>query len=210
MCVELGLGSQAKESAMQLRIVSVLVGVLVSSFAGHAQEARGRWERGNQIRQEKFDQVLPEVMRENGVDMWITMIREANYGNFWPDFGFGYASTDGYYIFTDRGGERIERAALGIGGYLLENNGAYDLFLPAESLAGFVQERDPRTIALNMSRSIGPLDTLSHTGFEQIVETLGEPFASRLVAAEKLASDFRSRRVASEIAAFAEAGGMSR
>ena len=183
---------------------------VLSVLPAGAQEARSRWERMNQIRNEKFDQVLPVAMRENGIDMWITMIREANYGNFWPDFGFGYAGTDGYYVFTDRGGERIERAALGISGYLLERGGAYDLFLSADALADFVRERDPQTIGLNMSRAIGPLDALSHTGFEQLVETLGETYAARFVSAQKLASDFRSRRVASELAAFAEAGEMSR
>ena len=175
-----------------------------------AQEARRRWERMNQIRQDKFDHVLPEAMRENGVDMWITMIREANYGSLWADFGHGYAGTDGFYVFTDRGGDRIERAALGIGGYRIERSGAYDLFLPADALADFVAERDPQAIALNTSRSIGPADDLSHEGYLQIVETLGESYASRIVSAEKLVSDFRSRRVASEIAAFTEAGEMSR
>lgn len=34
---------------------------------------------------------------------------------------------------------------------------------------------------------------------------LGEPYVSRFVSAEKLVSDFRSRRVATEIAAFSEA-----
>jgi len=195
---------------MTRRVLCLVVLSLIGLCAASGQEARSRWERMNRIRNEKFDLVLPEVMRENGVDMWITMIREANYGNFWPDFGFGYAGTDGFYVFTDRGGERIERAALGIGGYLLERSDAYDLMLPAEALAEFVRERDPQTIALNTSSAIGPLDTLSHTGFEQIVATLGEPFASRIVSAQELASDFRSRRVSSEIAAFAEAGEMSR
>jgi Xaa-Pro aminopeptidase len=41
-------------------------------------------------------------------------------------------------------------------------------------------------------------------------EELGAKYAERFVSAEKLASDFRSRRVASEIAAFAWAGEMSR
>ena len=104
------------------------------------QEARERWERMNQIRREKFDQILPEVMRENGIDMWITMIREANYGTLYLDFGQGYTGNTGYYIFTDRGGERIERAALGINGYRIRQSGAYDLFESANRLADFVQE----------------------------------------------------------------------
>jgi Xaa-Pro aminopeptidase len=182
--------------------------VLFGEAAG--QEARHRWERLNEIRRDKFDRVLPEVMRENGIDMWITMIREANYKTLHTDFGNGYASTDGFYVFTDRGGDRIERAALGITGHLIEQSGAYDLFEPADRLAEFVRERDPKRIGLNMSRSIGPADTLTHTGYEQIVEALGEKYAGRIVSAEKLLSDFRSRRVASEISAFAEAGEISR
>jgi hypothetical protein len=61
-----------------------------------AQEARRRWETMNQIRRDKFDLVLPEAMRENGIDMWITMIREANYEPLWPDLGFGYTGQTGY------------------------------------------------------------------------------------------------------------------
>ncbi len=199
-------------------LVALLVSLLPPALAASPPppaaagdgEARSRWQRMAQIRRDKFDLVLPGAMRDNGIDMWITMIREANYGSFWADLGHGYASTDGFYIFTDRGGERVERAALGIGGYWIERSGAYDLFLPASALAEFVRERDPRRIGINVSRAIGPADDLSHAGYQQLVETLGEPWASRLVPAEKLASDFRSRRVASEIAAFAEAGEISR
>ncbi len=190
----------------------VLALVALTTLAPDAapQEARRRWERLNQIRRDKFDHVLPAVMREHGVDMWITMIREANHGSFRLDLGEGYAATDGFYVFTDRGGDRIERAALGIDGPLMERNGAYDLFLPADALAGFVAERDPATIAVNTSRAIGPADDLSHTGWEQLVETLGETYAARLVSGEAFLSDFRGRRTASEIAAFAEAGEISR
>ena len=173
-------------------------------------EARRRWEQLALIRREKFDHVLPEVMRENGVDMWITMIREANYGNWWVDLGEGYAGKDGFYVFTDRGGQRIERAALGITGYRIERSGAYDLFLPADDLRAFVEERDPQRIAINTAPEIGPLDTLSHSGYLQLVETLGPKYAERMVSAERLGSDFRSRRVAAEIAAYGRAAEISR
>ena len=55
--------------------------------------------------------------------MWITMIREANYEPLWPDLGFGYTGQTGYYVFTDPGEGRIERAALGVSGPLLERSG---------------------------------------------------------------------------------------
>jgi Xaa-Pro aminopeptidase len=174
-----------------------------------AGEARLRWEMMNQIRRDKFDIILPKVMRENKIDMWITMVKEGNVGPLYEDFGRGYVSSIGYYIFTDRGGNRIERAALGIDGYLIEKCGAYDMFAPEADLAKFVKERDPKRIGINTSEKIGAADNLSHMGYLHLKKILGKPYSERLVSAEKLVSDFRSRRVASEIVAFGEAGRIS-
>lgn len=176
----------------------------------NAQEARARWERMCQIRQQKFDLVLPEAMRENDVDMWIVMMREGNLDPLYEDLGRGYVGGDAYWIFTDRGGDRIERVTLGVGGYMLAQCPAYDVVGAQTDLATFVAERDPQRIGINISRAIGGADGLSHTMYEQLRETLGDRYGSRLVSAEKVVSDFRSRRVATEIAAFAEAGERSR
>ena len=169
------------------------------------QEARRRWEMQRQIRLDKFEQILPLAMRNAGIDMWIVAVKENHREPLWEDLGRGYVTGVGYYIFTDRGGARIERAALGPSGYLIEQSGAYDLFAPASTLAAFVKERNPRRIGVNMSHEIGPADGLSHTMYEHLVKALGEPFAARLVSAERLVSEFRSRRVAGEIVAFGEA-----
>jgi len=192
----------------------LLLSLLGFTGAGEADargEAQRRWEQMNQIRQDKFDLVLPEVMRENSVDMWITVNREGYDDPLTEDFGRGYTGDWGYYIFTDRGGDRIERVAIGIGTHLLEENGAYDEILSGNTdLAAFVAERDPQTIALNYAEHIGAADGLTLTAFRHLQDTLGPRYAERFVSAEKLASDFRSRRVASEIAAFARAGELSR
>jgi len=185
---------------------------LIASLSGTAagQEAKRRWEFMNQIRREKFDLVLPEVMRENQVDMWITVGREGYDEPLAADFGGAYMGDIGYFIFTDRGGDRIERAALDISDYLLTQNGAYDIITGDYDLREFVAERDPQTIALNYSDYIAGADGLTRNNYEKLAETLGEPYVSRFVSAEKLVSDFRSRRVATEIAAFSHAGELSR
>jgi Xaa-Pro aminopeptidase len=174
------------------------------------QESRKRWERLCQIRHEKFDRILPEAMRENGIDMWITMSKEGLYDPLFRDFGEGYVGTIGYFIFTDRGAAGIERTAIGLSDRRLEACGLYDVVEDGIDLQAFVSERDPKRIALNMSEGIGAADGLSHSSYLYLTKTLGEKYASRFVSAEKLASDFRSRRVASEIVAFGEAGEMSR
>lgn len=192
------------------RIILMLSVLSVAANPAVADEAQKRWELMNQMRREKFDLVLPEVMRENGVDMWITVNREGYDDPLTEDFGKGYVGSWGYYIFTDSGGERVERAALGIGTHLVEENGAYDIVTGEFDLLEFVSERDPETIALNYSEHIGGADGLTYTSHRRLTEILGEKYRRRFVSAEKLASDYRSRRVASEIAAFAWAGEMSR
>ena len=174
-----------------------------------AQEAHRRWRKMNRIRADKFDLVLPEVMKENKIDMWIITNREGNYDPLYEDMGGGYTSTNGYYVFTDRGGNRIERAALGMSGYLLEESGVYDHVGSASELADYVKERDPQSIGLNYSKHFGGADGLTYSQYLELSEILGEKYATRFVSAEKLTSDFRSRRVASEIAAYGEAGEFS-
>jgi Xaa-Pro aminopeptidase len=181
---------------------------LIATIAD-AQEARRRWEMQRQIRLDKFEQILPLAMRNASIDMWIVAVKENHREPLWEDLGRGYVTGVGYYVFTDRGRERIERAALGPSGYMIEQSGAYDIFAAATTLASFVKERNPRRIGVNMSDEIGPADGLSFSMHRHLVKTLGEPFASRLVSAERLVSEFRSRRVASEIVAFGEAAGIT-
>lgn len=192
------------------RLSTLVLFVLLPTTVVEAQEARARWDRLCQIRKEKFDLILPEAMRENDVQMWITVQKEGHDDPLYEDLGRGYTGSIGYYIFTDRGDDRIERAAFGISGRMLSGCPSYDIIEGSVDLAAFVAERDPARIGVNMSESIGAADGLSHTEYLHLTEMLGEAYASRLVSAEKLISDFRSRRTAAEIAAFTEAAEMTR
>ena len=194
-----------------LKVAMAAVAVLATSWPAplDGQEARRRWERMCQIRAEKFDLVLPGAMHDNDLDMWIVVMREGLLDPMWEALGRGYIGDWAYYVFTDRG-ERTERAALGVGGYMLEQCGVYDHFGSAASLRDYVAERDPERIGVNMAESIGGADGLSHTSYLHLREVLGAPWADRLVSAERFVSDFRATRVATEIAAFGEAGEMSR
>ena len=190
----------------------LLLLVLMLAVAGStlvAQEARRRWELQRQVRLDKFEQILPKAMRANGIDMWIVAVKENHTDPLWEDLGRGYVTGVGYYVFTDRGTPRIERAALGPSGYMLEQSGAYDIVGPSSTLRQFVRARDPKRIGVNMSQEMGAADGLSHSMHQQLTSALGEPYASRLVSAERLVSDFRSHRVAGEIVAYGEAAGVA-
>jgi Xaa-Pro dipeptidase len=180
-------------------IIAVII--LTQGVVASAQEARSRFELLNLIRKDKFDKVLPGAMRDNGVDMWIHVIRRGDPDPLSLDLG----GTMGYFVFTDRGGDRIERALLGVSFARTADESVYDIFGPESDLTGFVAERDPKRIAVNMSTWLTVGDGLSHTGYLRLVDLVGEKYAARLVSSENIITDFRVRRVQTEIIAFAHA-----
>ena len=191
---------------------SILATLLfVSGFNVNAQVKRSWWETLNVIRNDKLDMVLPKAMRDNAIDMWIHVMQQWRPDPMSADFGiFPPGFYGGYLVFTDRGGDRIERAVLGNDEGLLRRSGAYDIHGSEDDLRDFIVERDPKRIGVNMSDKISVANGLSYTGYFRLAETLGEKYAGRMVSAEKLIADFRSRRVASEIAFFAGVGELTR
>jgi len=195
---------EQRRTIMRLKkIFLVLIGtfLLVDGMSVLAQEAKSRFELLNLIRKDKFDKILPGAMRDNNVDMWIHVIRRGDPDAFALDFGV----TMGHIIFTDRGGDRIERAIFGVSFAPIADRSVYDIVGSEEDITGHVSERDPKRIAVNMSESLTHADGLSHTGYEKLVERLGDTYAKRLVSADNVITDFRVRRVQTEIIVFAKA-----
>ena len=147
----------------------------------------------DKIRKEKFDLIIPKAMRKNKVDMWIHIMRDVISDlNVQEDDLFGaedLGSTSGIFVFTDRGGERIERAVIGRRwgatqrqyekdeSHLINELGIYDIIhdpiFVTEPLAAteteydfrfkglrkFVESRDPKRIAINFKDKLGPWET---------------------------------------------------
>lgn len=164
------------------------------------RDARTRWEMLNLIRKEKFRIVLPIAMRENEIDMWIHVMREGNSDPLTIDLG----GDNGYFVFTDRGEDGIERAVFGGDEEMLRSIGVYDIFGSEDELKQFIEERNPKTIAVNMSDWLAVADGLSYTGYKKLIKLIGVELSTILVSAEQLITDFRTRRVISEIVLYGQ------
>ena len=161
----------------------------------------------------RLDSVLPRLMRQYGVEMWVIPMREYNEDPiFWslvsPTTFFARRRT--IYVFTDRGpGRGIERLALGGGsqGGLYEAYVARDTIDPSigrrpelvgqgqwDLLARVVRERDPKTIAVDISHTHAFSDGLSAGEWEQLSRALPPGYLARVVRAEGLALDYQSIR----------------
>ena len=163
---------------------------------------------------ERLETNLPMVMREHGVDMWVVAMREYNED---PVFRALVSPTSfaarrrTIYVFFDQGGdEGLERIALGgnsMGG-LYET---YRTELPTATgdtaelwgagqwrlFAQLVRERNPRTIAVNISDEHNFADGLTAGEWEQMRAALGPNLVARVVRNPRLAIDYLATRVPS-------------
>jgi len=156
----------------------------------------------------RLERVLPRLMREQDVDMWIIPVREYNEDPvFWsivsPTTMAARRRT--IYVFHDPGeGRGVERIA--IGG--TSQDGLYQVIRDPDAAIGnagairraaepfgpeqwhlltrVVEERSPQRIAVNASATHAFSDGLTLGEWEQMERALG-PFAERVVRRELLA-----------------------
>lgn len=168
--------------------------------------------------QYRLDSILPGLMRENGVQMWLVICREYNED---PVF-FSIVSATTFacrrrtiYVFHDRGpGRPMERLALGGSsqGGLFQAVRDTTVQVSSQAQPGgqrggelvgagqwallrrIIEERNPRAIAVDISRTHAFSDGLSAGEYEQLSEALGPGLMARVVRAERLALDYITLR----------------
>ncbi len=88
--------------SIQARVIQAALLVLAAAVVppAPAQEARRRFDEQCLMRQQKFDRILPQVMRENHIDMWIVAEREGHVEPIVDQLGDGFANGVAYLSFT--------------------------------------------------------------------------------------------------------------
>lgn len=184
---------------------------------------RAQAERQQAWLKERLDAALPALMRREGVEMWVVPMREYNED---PTFKALVGPTTfaarrrTIYVFHDLGPEKgVERLALGGG----PQGGVYTPRRSARRVEGgagvqrqaelwgaeqwqllreVLEERKPKSIAVNVSRTFAFADGLSAGERDGLYEALGPTWTGRIHPAERLAIDLLAWRVPDEEKAF--------
>jgi hypothetical protein len=173
-----------------------------------AGPSRARHEREWESKAKKMEEHLLRTMRKHGVEMWILMSRENHPDPILDLFGaYGVSGWYGHrnaYIFHDSGASELETTVIGT--HLSEhlrrfygNIVSYGEEGLAHHLGPFVRERDPKTIAVNRSRSISMADGLSSSLETYLMEAIPEVPPERIVSSEPMAIDYISYRTDEEL-----------
>ncbi|GAB3961930.1 M24 family metallopeptidase [Spirosoma harenae] len=161
----------------------------------------------DEILDDRFTNLLPQLMRREGIDMWIIISREYNEDpvlrTMLPSTWLS-ARRRTIMVFFDNGKE-IEKLAIArydVGNLL---KGAWDIDVRPnqwEALAKIIEDRKPKKIGLNTSTNYAHADGLSFTEHEEFLKKLPADYQKRIVSAEKLSVGWLETRTEKEMAIY--------
>lgn len=157
--------------------------------------------------QQRLDEVVPDLMKREGFDMWLVVAREYNEDpvimTLLPAPAMS-ARRRTILMFTLQDDGTVERLTLDRYGHKGFYKSAWEPEKegPYECLARLVKERDPEQIGLNVSETFAFADGLTHSEHESIIDALGEEYGGRTTTAERLAVGWLERRIEPELVVY--------
>lgn len=169
-------------------------------------QMRERAEVMDQWTEYRLDNLIPELMRREEIDMWVLVAREYNEDpvllTMLPATWQSSRRTT-ILVFFDNG-ENVERLAVArynIGFFETQWNPEEE----ADQWKRFgevVAERNPNKVAVNISDDFALADGISHTDYLNVKNSLSEELQDRIVSAENLAIGWLETRTDQEMTTY--------
>jgi hypothetical protein len=184
-------------------------GRLIDSAADYTVlPSHARVEPENRILTDRLEHLLPALMTESGLDMWVVVNREYAedpvYFTLVPQPSFAARRTT-MLVFSRAADGTVERLAVNrypLGGPYKSAWSGGDLDAQWKALGALIAGRDPKRIGIDVSRTWPAADGLTHALHERLVEVLPPGYADRLVSAEALVVRWIETRTPAEQAVY--------
>ncbi|MBT8448399.1 MAG: M24 family metallopeptidase, partial [Gammaproteobacteria bacterium] len=160
----------------------------------------------NTILQDRLDNLLPELMQDSSLDMWIVIYREysedALFYSLVPQPTFAARRTTILVFNKDPETNKVERFSVSrypIGEFYPTRWEGGSLEQQWQRLAELVAEIEPKRIGINISKDWALADGLTAGMHRQLTKYLDDKFVERLVPAENLVIRWLETRTEQEI-----------
>ena len=196
-----------------MRKILILITVLfVSNF--YAQDILPLKERAdfvNKLQKDRFNNLLPKLMEETGIDMWVLIAREYNEDpiikTMLPPTWLNARRTTIVVFSLDSKSKKFESVA--IARYAFGDN------IPSiwnkeqqpnqwEALNEYIVSKNPEKIGINTSSYESLADGLSKYHYDQLYNVLSPKFRKKIVSAEDLAIAWIETRTDLEMTAYSQ------
>jgi Xaa-Pro aminopeptidase len=156
----------------------------------------------------RLDNIIPELMRREGIDLWLIINREYNedpvYMSMVPEPVMAARRT-AVLMFHDQGEDKgVQRLSGGYYGMKGWYEGTWEdkSKKQFESLAETIKKLNPKKIGINVSSTFRFGDGLTASLKEKLEDALGPDLSSRLVSAENLCLGWLETRSPQELSVY--------
>ena len=179
-----------------MKIINLILFLLITVQI-NAQDILSLKDRARvieEIQKDRFDNLLPKLMDETGIDMWVIITREYNEDpvikTLLPPTWLNARRRTILAFHYDKKSKNLEKVA--IARYSFGKN------IPSiwnkeeepnqmKALAKFIEEKNPEKIGLNYSDHFALADGIVKTDYELFLDNLPSKLSKKVVSAEELA-----------------------
>ena len=191
-----------------MKLINLILFLLITVQI-NAQDILSLKERARvieEIQKDRFDNLLPKLMDETGIDMWVIITREYNEDpvikTLLPPTWLNARRRTILAFHYDKKSKDLEKVA--IARYSFGKN------IPSiwnkdeepnqmKALAKFIEEKNPEKIGLNYSDHFALADGIVKTDYELFLDNLPSKLSKKVVSAEELAIRWIETRTEKEM-----------
>jgi len=174
-------------------------------------EEKDRAALKDKLLEDRFTNLLPELMDKSEIDMWLLISREYNEDpvlkTMLPATWLNARRRTIIVFYRNKEKNTLERLAVARYNIGKSIKSAWDKEKEPNqwvALAEMIRERNPKKIGINFSKHFPLADGLVKTDYDELKENLPEELGSKLVSAEKLAIAWIETRTKKELELFRE------
>jgi len=156
--------------------------------------------------EERMEQVLPDLMSREKIDMWIIIAREYNEDpvieTMLPATWLSARRRTILLLYDqgeDKGVERLAVARYNVGKSFTKSWEKEQQPEQWDRLVELIEQRDPQRIAVNRSDHFALADGISATEYQKFMEVLPQQYKDRVVSGENLAVGWLETRTVNEM-----------
>ena len=188
------------------KVISLFLLLPILAMGQHVLSLKERAVVIDQIQKDRLDNLLPQLMDDNGIDLWVLITREYNEDpvvkTLLPPTWLNARRQTILVFSKNKNAEGITSAAI--------TRYPFGKLIPSiwdkekqpsqwQALADYIISKDPKNIGINISKSFALADGLVKTDYDALIHVLPEAYKSKVVSAEQLAIGWIESRTEREM-----------
>jgi Xaa-Pro aminopeptidase len=190
-------------------LLSILLFLSIQANSAQILSEKDRAKLKDELLEDRFQHLLPQLMDEANLDMWLLISREYNEDpvlkTMLPARWLNARRRTMILFYRNKEQNTIERIAVARYDIGKSIKSAWNKELEPnqwKALSRIIAERNPNKIGINFSKHFALADGLVKTDYEELAENLPDSLLSKLVSAEKLAIAWLETRTEKEMKLF--------